>query len=151
MCWGRCSTNLCGRVLRTVICAEGRFFVPLHQRIRLRRLNRKNLSRADIWKQDTTSDEMGRLFSNGQKLSPEVMEALAAAGELSGIASRAKTRSNDLPSWNGDDSTDNGDKESNESPTTRPLAPGGTGVVFRQIKVAPVIFSRLTIVCKLIS
>ena len=107
------------------------FFVPLHQRIRLRRLNRKNLSRADIWKQDTTSDEMRRLFSNGQKLSPEVMEALAAAGELSGIASRAKTRSNDLPSWNGDDSTDNGDKESNESPTTRPTTTRPTATTTR--------------------
>ena len=30
------------------------------------------------------------------------------------------------------------------SPTTRPLAPGGTGVVDRQISVAPVFFSRAT-------
>ena len=82
------------------------FFVPLHQRIRLRRLHKKNLSRADIWKQDTTKDEMSRLFEHGQKLSPEVMEALAAAGELTGIASRARTKSNDLPSWNEDNKLD---------------------------------------------
>ena len=98
------------------------FFVPLHQRIRLRRLNRETLSRTDIWKQDTTSEEMRRLFANGQKLSPEVMEALAAAGELSGIASRAKNRSNELPSWN-DDANDNDDKtyddaNSSEIPST---------------------------------